>query len=53
METTDIELIYLIRTESLQSAFNILFSRYFDNLVKAAINYYFDIISLKFKKVKY
>ena len=56
METTDIELIYLIRTESLQSAFNILFSRYFDNLVKAAINYYSryykNTFNLEFDEIK-
>ena len=56
MQTTDHELIYLIRTESLQSAFNILFSRYFDNLVKAALNYYFkcykNTFSLEIDEIK-
>lgn len=56
MEITDLELIYLIRTESLQSAFNILFSRYFNNLVKAAINYYSryykNTFSLEFDEIK-
>lgn len=56
METTDLELIYLIRTESLQNAFSILFSRYFDNLVKATINYYSkhykNALTLEFDEIK-
>lgn len=56
MQTTDHELIYLIRSESLQSAFKILFSRYFNNLVKATMNYYFRTFrtsfSLEYDEIK-
>lgn len=56
MQTTDHELIYLIRSESLQSAFEILFSRYFSNLVKATMNYYFRTFratfSLEYDEIK-
>ena len=40
METTDHELVYLYRTESLQIALDILYNRYFESLVSATCGYY-------------
>lgn len=42
MKTDDRELIYLYRTEALQSAFDILYENYFDRLISATYNYYLN-----------
>ena len=40
METSDYELVYLYRTESLQIALVILYNRYFESLISATCAYY-------------